>query len=384
MHNFTFFNKTRIVFGRNTIASLMDLTQPYHKILMVYGGGSIKRNGIYARVQDALQGKTVLEFGGILPNPEYEFCMRTVEICIQENVDFILSVGGGSVLDAVKFVASAVRYKGEDPWDILEKGAPVSEALPIGCVLTLPATGSEMNMNAVISRQEKGQKLAFSSSEVLPVFSILDPETTFSLSPHQTGNGVVDAFVHVMEQYLTYPVNSPVQDRFAEGILLTLIEEGPKVMKTPDDYDVRANIMWCSTMALNHLIGSGVVQDWTTHMIGHELTARFGLDHARTLAVVLPAVMRHQMKQKREKLIQYGERVWNLAGNEDAIDSAILKTRAFFEQMGLPTTLGDYHISVPECYGIGRILVERNGKIGERRDIGQSEVDAILKLAASV
>ncbi|MFC1568835.1 iron-containing alcohol dehydrogenase [bacterium] len=382
MHNFVFHNPTKIVFGKNSISELTKLVQSYQKIMITYGGGSIKKNGIYNQVMNALQSKMIVEFGGILPNPEYETCMQALKLAQTEKVDFILSVGGGSVLDATKFIAAAIKFTGADPWDILQKGLPVDEALPIGCVLTLPATGSEMNMNAVISRKSLGEKLAFSSHQVLPVFSILDPETTFTLDEQQTGNGVVDAFVHVMEQYLTYPVNSPLQDRQAESILMTLIDEGPKVLKNPNDYDARANIMWCSTMALNHLIGSGVVQDWATHMIGHELTVRFGLDHAQTLAIVLPAVMQHQRKQKTEMLIQYGKRVWHLSGeDEPVIDQAIEKTISFFESMGLPTTLNAYKIKVEDCLSIGNVLEDRNGKIGERGDIGANQVEAIFKLA---
>jgi NADP-dependent alcohol dehydrogenase len=379
MNNFTFYNNTRIEFGRQSIRKLTGLTASYKKILLVYGGGSIKKNGVYEQVTKALKHNDVREFSGILPNPEYDLCMQAVPEARQ--VDLVLAVGGGSVVDACKFICVAACYTGDDPWDILDAGAPVNAAKPLGVVLTLPATGSEMNMNAVISRSSQRKKLAFSSEKVLSRFSILDPETTCTLDARQTGNGVVDAFIHVMEQYLTYPVNAPLQYRFAESILMTLIEEGPKVLKKPDDTDARANIMWCATLALNHLIGSGVVQDWATHMIGHELTVRFGLDHAKTLAIVLPAMMRHQRNQKAEMLAQYGRRVWGLSGAEDVTEDAIQQTINFFEQMGVSTHLSHYSIDPSDCDGIGEVLESRNGKIGERQDLGASEIQAILSLA---
>jgi NADP-dependent alcohol dehydrogenase len=379
MNNFTFYNDTRIEFGRQAIQKLTGLTASYKKVLMVYGGGSIKKNGVYEQVTAALKHNDVREFSGVLPNPEYDLCMQAVPEARQ--ADLVLAVGGGSVVDACKFICAAACYRGDDPWDILDGGVPVKAAKPLGTVLTLPATGSEMNMNAVISRSSQGKKLAFSSEKVLPRFSVLDPGTSRSLDARQTGNGVVDAFVHVMEQYLTYPVNAPLQYRFAESILLTLIEEGPKVLNKPDDYDVRANIMWCATLALNHLIGSGVIHDWATHMIGHELTVRFGLDHAQTLAIVLPAMIRHQKNQKAEMLDQYGRRVWGLSDGDDVIEGAIQNTANFFEGMGVATHLGHYSITPSDCDEIGEVLENRNGKIGERQDIGASEIRAILSLA---
>jgi len=285
------------------------------------------------------------EFGGIEPNPVYETLMRAVEVVKREGIDFLLAVGGGSTLDGTKFIAAAAKFEGE-PWDILAQGAPVEDAVPLGAVLTLPATGSEMNAFAVISRREAQEKLAFSTPKVYPKFSIVDPQTTFSLPPRQVANGIVDAFAHVLEQYLTFPASAPLQDRYAESILLTLIEEGPKTLANPTDYDARANLCWCATMALNGLIALGVPQDWSTHMIGHELTAFHGLDHAQSLAVVFPGTMEARRGGKRAKLLQYGERVWGLReGAEDArIDEAIARTRGFFESLGVKTRLRDYGV----------------------------------------
>jgi NADP-dependent alcohol dehydrogenase len=304
---------------------------------------------VYEQVRSALAGRPLVEFGGIEPNPHFETLMKAVEIVRAQDIDFLLAVGGGSVLDGTKFIAAAAPFKG-DEWDILAKSAPVKSAVALGTVLTLPATGSEMNTNAVITNWTRREKLPLSSDLVYPRFSVLDPETTFSLPPRQIANGVVDAFVHVMEQYLTFPVDAPLQDRMAEAILLTLIEEGPKTLAEPQNYEARANVMWCATMALNGLIGQGVPQDWATHMIGHEITALCGLDHAQTLAIVLPGVLQVQHEQKRAKLLQYGERVWDIVSGSDdeRIAGAIRRTREFFEKLGVPTTLHGYGVK-PEA-----------------------------------
>jgi len=353
---------------------------------MLYGGGSIKSNGTYDEVRAALGGHTVLEFAGIEPNPRYETLMKAVELIHRENIDFLLAVGGGSVVDGTKFVAAAAMYDG-DAWDILKIGGKVIKAaLPFGAVLTLPATGSEMNSASVISRAETQEKRAFMSPHVYPRFSVLDPAKTLTLPLRQVGNGVVDAFVHTTEQYLTYPANAPVQDRFAEGLLQTLLELGPQVLARPDDVDVRANIMWTATMALNGLIGVGVPQDWATHGIGHELTALFGLDHAQTLAIVLPGVLQIRREAKRGKLLQYAERVWGLhagKGTEDErIDAAIGNTRAFFEQMGVPTRLSGYGLG-PEAIDATVAAMEAAGLtgLGERRDITPADVRKALQLS---
>jgi len=372
MLNFNFTNPTSIHFGEGQIQAISKEIPLNARVLLVYGGGSIKGNGVYQQVTDALKEHTWFEFSGIEPNPTYNTLMKAQEIIKAENIDYLLAVGGGSVVDGAKFIAAAALYEGDDAWDILAKQQPVTKALPIGAVLTLPATGSESNGNSVVTRD--GNKLPFSSNLVRPLFAVLDPTVTLSLSERQIGNGVVDAFIHIMEQYLTYSVNGKVQDRFSEGLLQTLIEDGPKALAadTKDDLEIRANIMWSATMALNGLIGAGVPQDWSTHMIGHELTGAFGIDHARTLSIVLPAVMKVRREQKREKLLQYASRVWHInEGDDDArIDQAIRLTEEFFVTMQLPTRLADIDLGSKDI----DLLIERleqHGmtELGEHGDI---------------
>ena len=383
MNDFSYYNPVRVEFGRGAIAKLADLLESDAKVLVVYGGGSIKKNGVYDQVMKALDGRTVVEFGGVEANPQYKTLMRAVKIVRSKKIEFILAVGGGSVLDGVKFIAAAARFKGE-AWDILEKRIPVTDAVALGAVLTLPATGSEMNTFAVISREETRQKLAFGAEVCYPKFAILDPETTLSLPERQVANGIVDAYVHVLEQYLTYDLDAPLQDRQAEGILLTLIEQAERVLKDPKDYNTRANIMWSATQALNGLIGVGVAQDWATHMIGHELTAFFGIDHARTLAVVLPGLLRHQKDEKKGKLLQYAKRVWGLSGSNDAavIELSIARTEAFFHKLGVPTRLIDHGVDLKQTEPIVARFAEKRMRLGEREDIDAAAIGAILKLSA--
>lgn len=384
MQNFTLHTPTKVLFGTGQIAQLNKEIPADARILITYGGGSIKQNGVLDQVHQALQGFDYLEFGGIEPNPTYETLMKAVEVCRAEKITFLLAVGGGSVLDGTKFIAAAVNYP-QDPWHILETtGSDIKEALPMGSVLTLPATGSEANSGAVISRRSTGDKQHFFSPHVQPLFAVLDPVVTYTLPPRQVANGVVDAFIHTIEQYLTYPVDAKVQDRFAEGLLLTLIEEGPKALTDPENYNVRANIMWSATMALNGLIGAGVPQDWATHMLGHELTARHGLDHAQTLAVILPALLVAKKQQKRAKLLQYAERVWNLReGTEDQrIDAAIAATRHFFESMGVATRLSDYKLDGSTIPDLIKKLEEHGmTALGEHSDITLADSKRIYEAA---
>ncbi|MEH6433958.1 iron-containing alcohol dehydrogenase [Massilia sp. DD77] len=384
MHNFDFHNPVRVLFGQGQIATLSTLVPEGARVLMLYGGGSIRANGVYDEVKTALAGHTVLEFGGIEPNPTYETLMRAIELVRAERVDFLLAVGGGSVIDGTKFIAAGALLDG-DPWSIFEqRAANIHAALPFGAVLTLPATGSEMNSAAVVTRKATLEKRAFASRHVFPRFAVLDPTKTYSLPARQVGNGVVDAFVHVMEQYLTTPVDAKVQDRFAEGLLLTLVEDGPKALSEPENYDVRANLMWTATLALNGLIGVGVPQDWATHMIGHELTALYGLDHAQTLAVVLPAMLRVRREAKRAKLLQYAARVWNLTdGDEDArIDAAIERTEAFFESVGVPTRLSGYGLGKENVEPVLAALeAHRLTKLGEDRGVTLEVSRKVLELA---
>ncbi len=381
MYNFEYKNPVKIIFGKDTIPEVANEIPTDAKILLTYGGGSIKRTGVYEQVKNALKNFELIEFGGIEVNPHYETCMKAVEIVKSEKIDFLLSVGGGSVLDATKFIAAASLYEKDNPWDILARGEKVHSALPIGAVLTLPATGSEMNGNSVITKFETLEKFAFSSPEVMPQFSILDPECVFTLPDKQVTNGIVDAFIHVIEQYLTFDVNSPIQDRFAESILTTLIEEGPKVLANRKDYNAAANFMWSATVALNGLISVGVPQDWATHQIGHELTALHGIDHARTLAIVLPGLMNVKRNNKKDKLLQYGKRIWGITTgtNDEKIDSAIAKTVEFFELLNVPTKLHDYNVPVETIEKITTRFKKRETKMGEKADIDFNEVDEILR-----
>ncbi|MDI4669941.1 iron-containing alcohol dehydrogenase [Pseudoalteromonas shioyasakiensis] len=383
MLNFIYKNQTEILFGKGQMSEITSRLPENAKVLLLFGGGSIKKNGVYDQAMSALADVDVIEFGGVEPNPTYETLMQAVATAKEQNVNFILAVGGGSVIDGAKFVAAAYNFVGE-PWDILVKGAEFSNPLPIGAVLTLPATGSESNGNSVVTKKETSQKRAFSSPSVQPVFAVLDPEYTFSLPERQVSNGVVDAFVHVIEQYLTYPVNAPLQDRFAEGILQTLISEGPKALSEPQNYDVRANVMWSATMALNGLIGQGVPQDWSTHMIGHELTALYNLDHAQTLAIVLPALMHVQKEQKSIKIQQLGERVFGFNYNDEAeqIDKTIKAVQDFFEAVAVKTRLADYDLDEQAIDAVVKNL-EKNEitTLGEHGDIDLAKVKQILALA---
>lgn len=372
MHNFEYYNPTRIVFGEGSIPRLADLVPADARVLVLYGGGSAERNGTLAEVEAALGERRFQRFGGIEPNPTYETLMQAVEQIRRDKLDFLLAVGGGSVVDGTKFVAAAVDYPG-DPWHILEtRGKQIATALPIGTVLTLPATGSEVNCAAVVTRKSLQAKLGFGNPLLYPRFAVLDPVKTYTLPPRQIANGVVDAFVHVMEQYVTQPANAAVQDRYAESLLLTLIETGPQALAHPTDYDVRANLMWAATQALHGAVGAGVPQDWATHMIGHEITALYGLDHAQTLAVVLPNLLDVRRDVKRAKLLQYADRVWGLrTGDEDArIDQAIAHTRAFFEALGVRTRLADYGIGAEAVERIvAQLEAHRMVKLGEDRAV---------------
>jgi NADP-dependent alcohol dehydrogenase len=379
MNDFEYVNPVKVLFGKGKIAKINDEVPAAARVLITYGGGSIKKNGVYEQVISNLPGRKVFEFGGIEANPHYETLMKAAEIVRRENVDFILAVGGGSVLDGTKFIAAAAKYEGGDPWDIFTKQAPVQGVVPFGTVLTLPATGSEMNPVAVITRASTSEKLP--SPIAHPKFSVIDPETTYSLPARQVSNGIVDAFAHVLEQYLTYPVNAPLQDRIAESILQTLVEIAPACLEDPPNYDARASLCWCATLAVNGLIAQGVPQDWSTHMIGHEMTAISGLDHAQTLAIAYPGTLAACRKNKHAKLLQYGERIWNIheGSEEQRIDKAIDATRSFFEGVGVKSHLKEYNLEPEIAHTIAKRLDDRGwNHLGERQDIGPEKVEEIL------
>jgi len=384
MLNFDFYNPTRIVFGEGTVAQLAQLVPPAARVLILVGGASAEKTGTLAEVRAALGERSVNVFSGIEPNPSYETLMRAVEQVRDQHIDFLLPVGGGSVIDGAKFVAAAAHYEG-DPWNILETGgAKITSALPFGAVLTLPATGSEMNNGSVVTLKATQTKLPFRSVHVFPQFSVLDPTKTYTLPTKQVANGLVDAFVHITEQYLTYPVQALAQDRFAEGLLQTLVEIAPQAIAAPEDYATRSNLMWTASLALNGLIGAGVPQDWATHMIGHELTALYDIDHARTLAIVLPALLDVQRDKKRAKLLQYAQRVWGIdAGSEDErIDAALAATRHFFEILGIPTRLAAYGLGTAAVNAVvGQLGAHGMTRLGEHGDIDLAVSRAILEAA---
>lgn len=384
MFNFNFYNPTHIVFGKDRISELDNLVEKNAKVLVLYGGGSVEKFGTLDNVINSLKGRTVLKFGGIEPNPKFSTLMKAVEIVKKENIDFLLAVGGGSVMDGTKFVAIASNFEG-NPEEILKYGfdnVPINKATPMGTVVTLPATGSEMNNGAVISHN--GIKVPVFSAYTFPRFSILDPTLTYTLPSTQVANGVVDTFVHVVEQYITFPAEGRFQDRTAEGILQTLIEIGKKTIDNPTDYDLRANLVWCATMGLNGLIGAGVPQDWAAHMLGHDITALFGIDHGKTLAVVQPAIWKVRKDKKKEKLLQYANRVWKIENGTDdeKIDKAILMTEEFFHSLGINTKLSDYGLEEKDIEIIIKSL-ENNGRthLSETGDMTLDITREILKVA---
>ncbi|MDR1644996.1 MAG: iron-containing alcohol dehydrogenase [Tannerellaceae bacterium] len=381
MNNFEFCNPVKVVFGKGTIARLSALIPSGSKVCLLYGKGSIKKNGIYAQVQEALKDYHVTEFSGIEANPHYETCMQAVEQVRNEKADFLLAVGGGSVMDATKFIAAALYFDGE-PWDILDKGATIKRAMPLGVVLTLAATGSETNERAVISHVSEGKKLGFAHPLVFPCFAVLDPEVTYSLPVGQVANGVVDSFVHVIEQYLTYPVNAKVQDAFAESLMRIICEEGRKVLKDPFNYDIRANLMWAATNALNGWIGQGVPQDWSSHRMGYPLTVLFGLAHAETLAVILPGVMQYMQKEKQEKILRLGAVVFGIAEGStgERVEQTIAAVESFFREMGLKTRLHEYGIQASDLDDLTAPIDQLGWTLSEKGHINTQVAREILSL----
>lgn len=385
MNNFEFKNPTKIIFGKDTIAKLENEIPKNAKVLLLYGGGSIKKNGIYDQVISALKNSDVIEFGGIPANPEYAVLMEALKVIKDENITYLLAVGGGSVIDGTKFLSAAALFEGDTPWDILTQNIKTEKGMPFGTVLTLPATGSEMNSGAVITRAETKEKLAMGGPGLFPEFSILDPQVISSIPERQLANGLTDAFTHVLEQYMTYPNGALLQDRFAESVLQTIIEVAPKVIKDPTDYKAAADFMWSCTMALNGLLQKGVPTDWAVHAMGHELTALFGIDHARTLAVIAPSHYKYNFEAKKEKLAQYGERVWNITegSTDDKAYAAIERTVAFFHELGIDTKLSDYTKDYEgTAETISKRFTERGWLgLGEHQNLSPDKVEKIVKMA---
>lgn len=380
MNNFDFYNPTHIVFGKDRLGELNNLVPKDARVLVTYGGGSVKKFGTLGKVLKALEGREVFEFGGIEPNPRYETLMKAVKVVKDENIDFLLAVGGGSVMDGTKFISLASQYEG-NALDLLSDrmaAASLTKALPLGTVVTLPATGSEMNCGGVVT-SEIGKR-GFRNQLVFPKFSILDPTLTFTLPKTQVANGIVDTFIHVVEQYVTYPAEGRFQDRTAEGILQTLVEIGKATIENPEDYDLRANLVWCATMGLNGLIGAGVPQDWSTHMMGHELTAAFGIDHGKTLAILQPTIWDMRFEKKKAKLAQYAERVWNITmgSEEERAKLAIEKTREFFESLGIKTRLSEYGVKEEQLDAVVESLKEH--KMTNLSETGDLTPDIALEI----
>lgn len=385
MNNFKYKNPTQIFFGKGQIEVLKNEIPTNAKVLMLYGGGSIKTNGVYDQVKNALKEHEVVEFAGIPSNPEYSLLLDALKVIKEENIDFLLAVGGGSVIDGTKFLSAAALYEGETPWDLLTNRLPTLKGMPFASVLTLPATGSEMNSGAVITRKETKEKLAMGGPGLFPLFSILDPEVIQSIPKRQLVNGIADAFTHVLEQYMTYPIGASLQDRFAESILQTLVEVAPVIIETPSDYQAASNFMWSCTMALNGLIQQGVPSDWAVHAIGHELTALYGIDHARTLAIVAPSHYRYNFEAKKEKLAQYAERIWNVQEGtlEDKANAGIQKTVEFFHSLGIQTKLSEY---VDDYAQTADIVFERFTErgwigLGEHKNLTPADVKIIMEMS---
>jgi NADP-dependent alcohol dehydrogenase len=385
MKNFEFKNPTKIIFGKDQIKSIKNEIPAEAKVLMLYGGGSIKKNGIYEQVKTALADHQVMEFGGIPANPEYEVLLNALKVIKDENISYLLAVGGGSVIDGTKFLSAAALYDGAEPWDIPKNKIPTLKGMPFGAVLTLPATGSEMNSGAVITRAETKEKFTMGGAGLFPQFSVLDPQVIASIPQRQLANGITDAFNHVLEQYLTYPAHANLQDRISEGILQTLVEIAPKIMADPSDYEAASNFMWSCTMALNGLIQKGVPTDWAVHAMGHELTALYGIDHARTLAIIAPRHYEYNFETKKEKLAQYAERVWNIKDGsiDEKATAAIKRTEAFFQNLGIETRLSayteDYKCTAEE---ISKRFKERGWEgLGEHQKLTSVDAEKIVKMA---
>lgn len=384
MNNFIYQNPTKIIFGEGQIERLSKEIPTDSKILMLYGGGSIKKNGVYDQTTEALKNHQIIEFGGVPANPEYEILMEAVEVLKKEKIDFILAVGGGSVIDGAKFISAASTYDG-DTWEMVKTRAKIEDAIPFGTVLTLPATGSEMNSGFVVSRRETKEKLSMGSPLLFPQFSILDPNVINSIPERQVVNGIVDAFNHVLEQYMTYPIGADLQDRFAESILSTLVNDAPKVLENKEDYAAKANFMWSCTMALNGLISQGVPTDWAVHAMGHELTALYGIDHARTLAIIGIPHYKHNFEAKKEKLAQYAERVWGITEGslEDKAKQAIDKTEEFYHSLGVKTKLSEYAENIEKtAETIEQRFTERGWSgIGENQIVTPQDARKIVEMS---
>lgn len=379
---FSFLNPTKIEFGQGQIASIKNNIPKNSQVLVIYGGGSIKKNGVYDQVVSALAEHSWQEFSGVEPNPTVETLDKAVAIVKEQNIDFILAVGGGSVIDGSKYVAAAALYDG-DGWDILLGKHQVSKAVALGAILTIPATGSESNGASVVTKAATQDKLAFISPFVFPKFAVMDPDVMKTLPQRQLANGIVDAFVHTCEQYLTYPANAMVQDGYAEALLKILAQLAANFDKQDDAW--RANLMWAANQALNGLIGTGVAQDWATHMIGHELTALYGVDHARSLAIVQPSLLRNQMGHKKAKLEQMGRNVFGLANGDELAEQTIQAIEALYHSVDVATQLTEHGSDKASAIDAVIAQLTKHGmlKMGEHQAITLEKTKQILHAAVA-
>ena len=372
MNNFTFYNPTKIFFGKDQIRKLNHEIPKDAKVLLLYGGGSIKQYGVFDRVVEALGDRQWGEFGGIEANPVFETLMEAVAQIKKDGYDYLLALGGGSVIDGTKFIAAAVPFDG-DPIDIfamgIGKGLPVKSSMPFGTVLTLPATGSEMNSDSVISFKEKGAKVSFDSVHSFPQFSVLEPETTYTLPVRQRRNGIADGYIHVLENYLTHDLGGDIPDYFSEGILKTFIKHADAyINEDSKDYEVASNVMWACTMALNGVASKGNVGDWSTHSLGHEITAFNHTDHAKTLTPIILATMDVRRDEKHAKILRYARNIWHIEDKDEekVIDKAIERTAAFFESIGMPTKLRQVGIQEEDINSlVNQLEAHKENTIGE-------------------
>ena len=388
MNNFEITTPTTIVFGKDQLPRISQLLRSQAidgKVIVLYGGGSIEKSGFLDQLKAELSDLELHFFKGIEANPEYSTLMKAVDYIREHRIGYMLAVGGGSVIDGAKFISGAVNYEG-DPWDVLNQvpGSAFTSAVPFGCILTIPATGSESNSGAVISRSELKEKRTMGGPLFFPKFALLDPSFVATLPKRQIANGVIDAYTHTMEQYLTFKGENLLQERYAEGILSTLIEIGEKVLENPADYDLAANLMWCANQALNGVLRCGVTTDWATHMIGHELTALHGIDHAQSLAIIAPRLYEVKFESKKAKLAQYGKRVWNLEGSDDQIArKAITKTEEFFHKLSVKTRISEYTSDYHETAKIIHDRFVQRGwlGLGENKDLTPKEAEYIVNQA---
>lgn len=386
MENFTYYNPVQLIFGKGQMEQLSMLIPNYgKKVLLVYGGGSIKRNGVYEKVQEQLNkiGAEVHELSGVEPNPKLSTVKQGVEICKQHGIEFLLAVGGGSVIDCTKLIAAASKYDG-DPWDFVIKKATPEAALPLGTVLTLAATGSEMNAGSVITNWDTHEKYGWGSPLVFPKFSILDPTNTFTVPKNQTVYGMVDMMSHVFEQYFSHTTNSPLQDRMCESVLKTVIETAPKLLNDLENYEYRETILYNGTIALNGTLSMGVIGDWATHNIEHAVSAVYDIPHGGGLAILQPNWMKYVLSEGTAKFKQMAVRVFNVSDegktDEEVALEGIEKLREFWTSIGAPSSLADYNIDDSKL----DLMAERamaNGVFGKYKKLDKNDCLEILRMS---